>query len=162
MNTGIGATESWQGIGINSDSMDYVDIDNNVILSKPGLTITLLATGCAGSGSGSLTTLLSLRDTATREIIGSAASTNLIVDNNLYYSTATLANQFIIVPQAFSHDQHSVFANPLFVSTNPAVASDFRLSSSEARPSRRAFRLGCFRTSPETLIDGCSARYWGL
>lgn len=128
MNTGIGATQNYQGYGIVSGCKDYVDIANNVVYQPQSYGIALFPQGVSVQARV-VNNIIVNPQFGYFEIIGATSSANLLIDNNLYYSNSPLANPFNLYPSS-GHDQHSVFNNPLFVSTNPAVALDFRLSSS--------------------------------
>ena len=52
---------------------------------------------------------------------------NVRVDNNIYYP-ATSFSAFVLGEISSNHDNQSVFANPLFVSSNPQVREDFKLA----------------------------------
>jgi hypothetical protein len=128
MNTGIGATQSWQGIGIAFNCKDYVDIDNNVIYQTQSYGISLSPQGVPVQGRV-VNNICVNPQFGYWYAVGAATPANLLIDNNQYYSATTLTAQFDMYPN-FTHDQHSVFGNPLFVSSNPVVASDFQLSGS--------------------------------
>ena len=135
MNTGRGATQKYEGYGISSNCKDYVDIDNNVIYNTQSFGISLLPIGVPVQARV-VNNIVVNPQFGYCKIIGPGGSPNFLADNNLYYSTPALADQFTI-SSSYAHDQHSIFQNPLFVSTNPVVASDFRLSGSS-----KAIRAG--------------------
>jgi hypothetical protein len=59
-------------------------------------------------------------------IAGGVSSSNLLIDYNLFYPATGLTSQFVVSPVA-PHDQHSVFASPMFLSATPSTAADFQL-----------------------------------
>ncbi len=53
---------------------------------------------------------------------------NVYVDNNIYYPAKSFSA--FVFGAVTNHDSNSIFADPLFISSNPQVASDFKLQSS--------------------------------
>ena len=70
---------------------------------------------------------------------GNAALNNLSINNNLYYPNANNPSMFYDIKYSYlsfldwqnltGYDQNSITADPLFVSSNPQVASDFKLQN---------------------------------
>lgn len=125
MNTGLGGTNSWDGFGISCGLPDFVDIYNNVIYqATTGIAVLSMNYPAQARVVNNIVVGATNNYVA---IVGTAASTNLLVDYNLYYPVANAStSQFVV--EYNSHDQHSLFANPSFVSTNPSVATDFMLA----------------------------------
>lgn len=125
MNTGLGGNQSWQGYGIVSGAPDFVDIYNNVLYQ------TLTGIGVLSISNPAQARIVNnIVDNSTNQfltIVGTGASTNLQVDYNLYFPAINATSaQFTVLYS--SHDQHSVFGNPSFVSSAPTVATNFMLA----------------------------------
>lgn len=134
MNTGLGGNQTWQGYGIDSGSPDFVDIYNNVLYQAPaGIAVLSVNNPAQARVVNNIVVNSTNKFLA---IVGSGTSTNLLVDYNLYFPVANASSALLTVAYG-SHDQHSVFANPTFVSSTPAVATDFKLG-----PSSRAVKAG--------------------
>ncbi|MBI5555038.1 MAG: fibronectin type III domain-containing protein, partial [Elusimicrobia bacterium] len=131
MNTGIGATEDWQGYGISSNNKDYMEIYNNVFYKTlRGMRFApQTSTGPVPVQATVYNNMfISPQSTDTRayaSVGGSANPTNLFWDYNLYYPITSAS--FSVA--GIAHDQHSVFADPLFTSTDPNKTEDFKLQS---------------------------------
>ena len=125
MNTGLGGNQPWQGYGIASGSPDFVDIYNNVLYQDP-TGIAVLSVNHPAQARV-VNNIIVNSTNKYLNIVGSGPSTNLLVDYNLYFPAANASSPLISVLYT-SHDQHSVFANPSFVSSAPAIATDFKLA----------------------------------
>jgi hypothetical protein len=125
MNTGIGGNQSWQGHGISCNSPDFVDIYNNVIYQCPtGIGLTPQNYPTQARVVNNIVVNSTNRFLL---VLGTGLSTNLLIDYNLYFPAANASSaQFTVLYG--SHDQHSIFTNPSFVSSAPAVATDFKLA----------------------------------
>lgn len=142
MNTGLGGNQSWQGYGIVSGSPDFVDIYNNVLYQDPtGIAVLSVSNPVQARVVNNIVVNSTNKFLA---IVGSGPSTNLLIDYNLYYPLANASSPLLSVAYG-NHDQHSVFANPLFVSIAPSVATDFKLT-----PASKAVGAG---TPIEPLYD---------
>lgn len=127
MNTGLGGNQSWDGYGISAGSPDFVDIYNNVIYQAPtGIGVLPLNFPAQARVVNNIVVNSTNKFV---NIIGSGASTNLLVDYNLYFPAPNSSSSQVTVLYT-SHDQHSVFADPSFVSSTPSVAADFKLAPS--------------------------------
>jgi hypothetical protein len=125
MNTGLGGNQPWQGYGIDSGSPDFVDIYNNVLYQDPtGIAVLSLN---YPAQARVVNNIIVSSTNLFLQIVGSAASTNLLVDYNLY-SPAANASSTPLTVLYNSHDQHSLFGNSSFVSANPSVATNFMLA----------------------------------
>jgi hypothetical protein len=121
---GVGA-----GIGIENYALDYTPIYNNTIYGG-NCGIVSMATIAGYPVNASIVNNIIIRPAVDYYYIaGSAPPTNLTADYNLYYPAPALSGHSTF-PAGTPHDAHSVFANPLFVSSNPVVATDFQLSGS--------------------------------
>jgi len=125
MNTGLGDNQSWDGYGIVSGSPDFVDIYNNVVYQAPtGIGVLSLN---YPAQARVVNNIIVNSTNKFLNIIGSATSTNLLVDYNLYFPAANASSaQFSVLYS--SHDEHSVFANPSFASASPSLPADFMLA----------------------------------
>lgn len=125
MNTGLGATESWQGIGIGSNCKDYIEIFNNTIYeARKGIQ-------CAPNTVPVQAKILNniiVNPTLSKflNIIGNGTSSNLIIDHNLYFPVNSISSQLTVYPDVVTHS-NSIFLDPLFVSNSPSQVADFRL-----------------------------------
>lgn len=125
MNTGLGGNQSGQGYGIVSGSPDFVDIYNNVLYQDP-IGLAVLSVNYPAQARV-VNNIVVNSTTNFLTITGSGPGTNLLVDYNLYFPVSNAGSTQLTVLYG-SHDQHSVFANPSFVSGNPSVATDFMLA----------------------------------
>jgi hypothetical protein len=128
LNIGVGATEDWQGEGIGSGGLDYIQILNNTIdTCHSGITLSS-STPLNAKVENNIIANIEFRYI---DFVGTGAATNLTLDYNLYYPIADLSTKFRLFPSE-THDTHSVFANPSFASASPALARDFKLKTGSA------------------------------
>lgn len=127
MNTGLGGNQNWQGYGISIGSEDFIDVYNNDIYHASTGIAVMSASYPVQARVVNNIVVNSTNKFLT--IVGTGPSTNLLVDYNLYYPGANNASSGQLTVLYDSHDQHSVFANPSFVSSAPSVATDFKLTS---------------------------------
>jgi hypothetical protein len=128
LNIGVGATEDWQGEAIGAGGIDYIQILNNTISnSHSGITISS-TTPLNAKVENNIIVSPEFRYI---DFVGTGAATNLTLDYNLYYPIGALTNQFRLFPSE-THDVHSVFANPNFVSPVQTTARNFKLKTGSA------------------------------
>ena len=124
MNTGLGGTLGWQGTGIGSGTKDFIFICNNTIYhARTGIGLSTMQDPAQAKIANNI-----IIDpiSAYISIAGGVSSSNLLIDYNLFYPATGLTSQFVVSPVA-PHDQHSVFASPMFLSATPSTAADFQL-----------------------------------
>ncbi len=123
-NTGIGATADYQGAAISSNSRDFTEMWNNTILHpKIGLRVEVAGNPVQLDFRNNI---LSGCYSNVYSIVGAGTST-FTVDYNLFYTNGT-STSFSITPSQ-THDTHSVYGSPQFISANPSSPSGFQLSS---------------------------------
>jgi hypothetical protein len=125
MNTGLGASEVYQGAGIGSNNKDYMEVFNNTVYNA---TVGIHLSVVNGASQGKIENNIVAQATGANMIYvaGDVSTTNLTVDYNLYYPVTNASNQIVVYSNQ-PHDQHSVFGNPRFISGAPSTARDFRL-----------------------------------
>jgi len=126
VNTGLEATESWQGNGIGSNNKDYTEIYNNTVYNAvTGISISVVNANPQAMIKNNL--ISNSRGPYQIRVAGDTSATiNLSVDYNLYFPITNASTQLLIYSSQ-SHDQHSVYASPLFFSNQPSAPGDFRL-----------------------------------
>lgn len=125
-NIGTNSTQDYHGCGIAGGPDSLVDIWNNTIHNaNVGLEWTPASTALKIKFQNNIVSLprYSFYRTSSTGLDGSG-----VVDNNLFYTNSSIPNAWNI-SGAFTHDTHSVFANPSFASPSPTVAADFRLNT---------------------------------
>lgn len=125
-NIGTNATQPYHGAGIAGVPDNLVLIYNNTIHNAyVGLEWTPVSTAIKIKFQNNIVSLprYSFFRTSSTGLDGSG-----VVDNNLFYTNSAIGNAWNI-SGAFTHDTHSVFANPSFVSASPSIATDFRLNT---------------------------------
>ncbi|MBF0593355.1 MAG: right-handed parallel beta-helix repeat-containing protein [Candidatus Omnitrophica bacterium] len=136
MNTGNGAPLSgtdWHGRGIASGNKDPMDVYNNVMINTRG---GISATVIQSPGDGPETLAGRFYNNMIINPWGGAPYMQFIgptvtaaIDYNLFYpAKASTPGAFVLSP-VVEHDQHSVYASPDFVSSNPVKAQDVALKS---------------------------------
>ena len=123
INTGIGATETWQGAAIASNLGDYIYIANNTLVNvTSGIYLTRASepVQCLVENN----TIINPTNYYFLSVgSGTASGTNWVVDYNLFYPAVNTTTKFSVSP-AQTHDTHSVLADPLFVGSG-----DYHLTS---------------------------------
>lgn len=123
LNIGVGATHDWQGEGIGSAGPDYIQILNNTLDNcHSGITLGYSTPLNAKVENN----IIANPEFRYIDFVGTGAATNLTLDYNLYYPIHELTNQFRLFPSE-THDVHSVFANPVWVTAAPTTFDGFRL-----------------------------------
>jgi len=127
MNTGLGGADSYQGAGVSSNCKDFVDIYNNVMYNcASGMRLTVDVTPVQARVVNNIIVNPQYNYMV---IFGLGNPTNLLIDNNLYYPAVNMNTKFVINSDS-PNNQHSVYADPRFITNAPAVALDFQLSGS--------------------------------
>ena len=128
MNT-AGGDESWRGFGISSNSMDPVEIYNNVLYRTCHGIRLVTSTPAPG-----YPVRARVYNNMIVEPKGDYASVygssepwdDLYWDHNLYYPATDFAAKFSF-GQDVTRDGHSLLANPAFVAAQPVGPEDFQL-----------------------------------
>jgi len=130
MNTGIGKTEGWQGGGIGTNNKDLVEIYNNVIINPTGKGIGFGVMNAPPQGKIYNNIIVNPGGRYIQIIGDSGDWSNFSCDYNLYYNTTDLndASEFYFA-QAIERDNHSILANPMFVSSDLQIREDFILQN---------------------------------
>ena len=114
-----------QASGIGSNNKDYMEVFNNTIYNaQRGIGFGVIGGNAYGMVQNNI--IVGTRGPYAIAIRGDTASTtNLLVNYNLYPGNATSAN--ISVSSNVPHDQNSVFADTVFLSSTPSAAPGFQL-----------------------------------
>jgi hypothetical protein len=123
---GTGLWESWMGSGISVSSPDHIDIANNTLLNvDKGISVAV------NSYPANARIENNIIANATNQLVkaGNQPGGSVTCDYNLFYTNVPMASPFDFT-DAISHDTHSVFANPVFLVSNPTTQSGFMIQSS--------------------------------
>jgi hypothetical protein len=128
MNTGLGATASWQGAGIEWALADCCNIYNNTIYNAvEGIQDTNNVS--LPLGGTIVNNIIVNPKTNFLYLASGGTPASLTLDYNLFYTNATLAQPFDF-GGPITNGAHTVFANPQLVSGSPSVATDVGLQAS--------------------------------
>jgi len=127
MNTGIGKTESWEGKGIATNNKDFVAIYNNIIINTTGDALGFGVMNNFPAQGAVYNNIIVNPGERYLEIVGTPGDwSNFFCDYNLYYPATDVTTGFYFA-QAIDRDNHSILADPIFVSSNPQEPADFML-----------------------------------
>lgn len=114
----------WEGAAIDIGPYAYTEILNNTIYNaRIGIQIRVASTNMQAKVENNIISLPTLNFI---NFLQTGSSTNLTIDYNLFYTNTPLVTPFKNMGSV-THDTHSVFANPKFVSASPSNAVDFKL-----------------------------------
>lgn len=122
---GIGGAFGRNGIGLNIS--DQVLINNNTIqFCDVGITVF--------SGTNPVDAIIknNIISNPTNYFVsltGNGTSNSTMLDYNLFFTNSPSGTRFNVSGPPFTHDAHSKFASPLFVTSPQVIGVDFQLSS---------------------------------
>jgi len=123
MNTGIGATSGWHGSGIGSNNKDPVEVYNNIIINPAGKGIGFGVMNAPPQGA-IYNNIIVNPGGRYIQIMGDLGDwSNFSCDYNLYYPATDFTTNFYF-RQSIERDNHSILADPIFVSSNPQEPED--------------------------------------
>lgn len=126
VNTGLGgATQAYQGGGVDWEQPDYVIVRNNTIVNaRQGLQNR----NNSGAVKGEWRNNVIYNPVVNFEyVVGSGTASNIDVNYNLFFTNAPLAVPFNISQSGYSSDANSVFSNPLFFNSSAPIASSVQV-----------------------------------